>query len=207
MCSSDLAVMRSAAILLGLVLPTQALAQDAGLEAIVQANPATVVQAARGDAVTVLSEGRRHRAAAPFERELRLPVARHRCYELIGHAVGDAPAFAEVRVGRAPVGEPLALTNAVGRAARHRFCATQPPELYTLAVRAEGPAWWSVAVIDRGEPGPLAPPSGPAVTDATTATAEPRAALPRHPVGGDESDYIARQIRDFARQQIGRAHV
>lgn len=199
--------MRCALIVPGVLLPTLALAQDAGLEDIAQANPQTVVQAARGDAVTVLSEGRRHRAARPFERELRLPVVRHRCYELIGHAVGDAPAFAEVRVGRAPVGEALALTNAVGRVARLPFCATQLPELYALAVRAEGPSSWYVTVVERGgdglSPRPATAPQDPAGTTAATAPAEPRPTLPQHPVGGAEGDYVARQIREFARQRPG----
>lgn len=196
-------VMRLAVFSLVLLFPAGAFAQDAGVEDIPLVNPTTVVMAARGEGATVFSDTRRHRGPEAYERDLRLPLVRHRCYEVIGHAVGGFPVFAQVRVGRAPVGDSLALTNAVGRAVRQRFCATQPAELYALSLRAEGAAWWYVAVVERGasDEGPRA--ARTAEGPAPAAREGVRVSLQQHVVGGEETDYVARQIREFARQRPG----
>jgi len=197
--------MRTHSLIAALCLPAQALAQDAGVEDVPMVNPTTVVMAARGDATTVFNDARRHRGPEAYERTQRLPVARGRCYEVLGHAVGTQPAFAQVTVGRAHLGESVALTNAVGRVARQRFCVTQPPELYAVTLRAEGPAWWYVAVVERGD--------DPALGGTRAArTAEGTAPAPRegvrvsqeqHVIGGDLADYVARQIQEFARRRPG----
>jgi hypothetical protein len=196
--------MRTQALIAALCLPATALAQDGGVEDVPQVNPTTVVMAARGEAVTVFSDARRHRGPEAYERALRLPLVRHRCYELLGHAVGTHPTFAQVMVGRAHVGGSLALTNAVARVARQRFCVTQPAELYTVELRAEGPAWWYLAVVERGE----APPEGPRAARTTEGPAPAaregvRVSLEQHVIGGEDGDYIARQIQGFARQRPG----
>jgi hypothetical protein len=187
-----------------LLLPLRVLAQDGGAENVPQVNPITVVMAARGDATTVFSDTRRHRGPEAYARELRLPVLRHRCYEVIGHAVGAAPVFVQVRVGRALVGDSLALTNAVGRAARQRFCATHPAELYTLSVQAEGPAWWYLAVVERSDARGDAPPQARTAEGPPPAPREGvRVSQEQHIIGGEENDYVARQIREFARLRPG----
>ncbi len=188
-------------MLVHVTLSATALAQDAGVVDAPAVNPMGVVMAARGAASTVvLSHTRRHRGAQPYEETLRMPLVRGRCYELIGYATGASPVFAQVLAGRARVGDSLAMTNSVGRAARRRFCAVEPGELYALEVRAEGEAWWYLAVV----PTDGAVDAGVAARPSQTADAGAGVATPteRFPVGGGD-DYVARQIQAFARQRPG----
>ncbi len=182
-------------------LTATASAQDAGVVDAPAINPMSVVMAARGGSPLVLSHTRRHRRAQPFEETLRMPVERGRCYEVIGYATGSAPVFAQVLAGRARVGESLAMTNSVARVARQRFCATEPAGLYGLELRAEGESWWYLVVT----PVDGAPDAGAVLrTTTTTVINEAPAAVTtrRFPIGGG-SDFVARQIQEFARHRPG----
>ncbi len=184
------------------VLPSAVLAhgEDAGVPP--EVNPMSVVVAARGSAAPVLSHTRRHRRAQPWEETLRMPLERGRCYELVGYATGAAPVFAQVIAGRARVGDSLAMTATVPRAARQRFCAREEGSLYSLEVRAEGESWWYLAVVPTDERVESAPAS--AAAQAPNPDARPRAQGPstqRFPIGGD--DYVGRQVQAFARQREG----
>ncbi len=187
--------------MIGALVCAQAFAQDAGVDAPT-VNPMGVVMAARGGGAPVLSHTRRHRRAQPYEETLRMPLERGRCYEVLGYATGAAPVFAQVIAGRARVGDSLAMTNSVERVARRRFCATELGSLYALEVRAEGEAWWYLAVmpianlveVDAGAP-------RPAVTVSSDAGALV-APTQRFAIGGGD-DYVARQIQGFARPRAG----
>lgn len=157
--------------------------------------------AARGASPLVLSHTRRHRRNEPFQETLRMPVERGRCYEVIGYATGSAPVFAQVLVGRGRAGESLAMTNSVSRVARQRFCATEPADLYNLELRAEGESWWYLVVT----PADGGPDAGAALRTTTTRVineAPATVTTRRFPIGGG-SDFVARQIQEFARQRPG----
>lgn len=183
------------------MVPTAALAQDAGAPDAPQVNPMSVVMAARGDAVTVFSDTRRHRGPEGYEREMRLPLVRYRCYELLGFASGATMSTAQVMVGRAPLEEALPLNNNVGRVTRLPFCVREPADLYTVTLRADGPAWWYVAVVQRDAQ--VTP------TERTTEGPPPaareglRAPTEQFVIGGDVQDYVSRQVQVFARQRPG----
>ena len=186
--------------MIGALVSSQGFAQDAGVDAPA-VNPMGVVMAARGGGAPVLSHTRRHRRAQPYEETLRMPLERGRCYELVGYATGSAPVFAQVIAGRARVGDSLAMTNSVERAARQRFCATELGSLYALEVRAEGEAWWYLAVM------PLANLVDAGATPRPAVTASPDAGVlvaptQRFAIGGGD-DYVARQIQGFARPRAG----
>jgi hypothetical protein len=196
---------RALSLVFGLILatslPASALAQDEGVADAPTTNPMGVVMAARGAATPVLSVTRRHRRAQPFEETMRVPVERGRCYEVLAYATGTSPVFAQVLAGHARVGDSLAMTNSIGRVARQRFCATQPAELYSLELRAEGESWWYLAVVPAGG----AADAGVGIRTTTTtviAAGDTTTPARRYPIGGGD-DYVARQIQAFARQRPG----
>ena len=185
----------------GVMLPAAAFAQDAGAPDAPQVNPMSVVMAARGDAVTVFSDTRRHRGPEAYERTLRLPLVRYRCYELLGFATGATFAFAQVTVGRAPLEEALPLNSNVGRVARLPFCVREPADLYSLTMRADGPAWWYVTLVQRDAQ--VAPAERTTEGPAPAAHEGLRAPTDQYVIGGDVQDYVSRQVQMFARQRPG----
>lgn len=197
---STLRARATRAFLLAMTLrATAGLAHDAGVVDAPPVNPMGLVTAASGAAVPLLTHTLRHREDRPWERSLRMPVERGRCYELLGYATGSSPVFAQVLAGRARVGDSLAMTSAVGRVARARFCAAEPGDMYTLSLRAEGEAWWYLAVV----PAEGSADAGVAAMSAAAPDRAPsRAPSEQFPVG-DGDDYIARQIQAFARQRPG----
>ncbi len=191
-----------AAALVGATAWAQTPPQDAAVDAP-EVNPMRVVMSAAGIMNPVLTHTRRHRGAQPVEETVALRVVRGRCYEVVGHATGAAPTTVRVAVRDALIGSELTLTNSIRRVMRQRFCVDQPGELYNLRVRAEGDAWWYFAVV------PLEAAVTPRAAVESLGVAQPSRTdtlhVPNetHPVGGTETDYIARQIQQYGAQRPG----
>jgi hypothetical protein len=186
-------------VLTGLLVASPAVSRDAGVADAPLVNPMSVVMATPGIGLPVFSHSQRVRGTRPWEESFRLPVARSTCYEILGYAMGALPVFAQVMVNGAHLGDSLPLANSASRVARQRFCVTQPSELYSLTLRAEGEAWMYVAIVSAGAVDANAL-SRPVVT-ATPVRVE--ASRPEvFPLGGDD-DFVGRQIQAFARQRPG----
>jgi hypothetical protein len=170
-----------------------------------EASPMVVVAAAQGAAHPVLTHTRRHRVSTPYEQTLRATLVQGQCYEVLGYASGVSPVFAQVLAGRARIGDSIPLTNSVSRVARQRFCARESGELYSLHVRAEGAAWWYLAVVPiEGAVSVAASTSSARVTASPAPPAATVRATPEtFALGDGVPDYVTRQIELFARQRPG----
>lgn len=175
--------------------------RDAGVAVDAGPAPAARVEAALGGVAVVASRGGRTRSSG----ELTIPVTLRRggCYRVLGAADGEAQTYAEVTVRTATVLAPLALAHAEGRVADGRFCVEEVPELYRLAVRAEGPAAWHVAVVE-APPAP-APPRAVTVSAVDAgAPAGPGVSTTEYDIGAGANDYVGAQLRAYAAARPGR---
>lgn len=175
--------------------------QDAGLPEV---NPALVVRAAVQGTTPRLSRTVRQRTAPRADAVLPLRATRGECLEVVGYATGAARVAVEVVLRDVPVASEVVLTNSLAQVARGRFCA-EVSTGYSLRVRAEGPAWWSLVVLPATAPQDAGTsvvrnasvPDAPAAPDAPAPG--PAVVVPSVPIGGTEGDYVAGQIRSLAR--------